>query len=238
MCGRDSAVLARQYRQPDAAGLRRVARRRLSCRGRWDLRRGFSHDEDLCSHTRRPPARLVRRRCRGPDPGPAGDPDRRRPARQAQARVHAARRHRRLHRRHQRREDPRHRRQAGAEALLAPQRLPGRDQVPHPGRDARPPPRGGDPQGGQGDASAQPPRPPAADQAEGLRRPGSPARGAAAANRWRSRLDQTTRPETRRTRRRGLQEAPAARSCREEDASSSQAAERGAHRHATRGRGV
>ena len=27
-------------------------------------------DEDLRSHTRRPPARLVRGRCRGPDPGP------------------------------------------------------------------------------------------------------------------------------------------------------------------------
>ena len=33
----------------------------------------------------------------------------------------------------QRREDPRHRQQAFAEDLLAPQRLPGRDQVPHPG---------------------------------------------------------------------------------------------------------
>ena len=67
-----------------------------------------------------------------------------------------------------------------AEDLLAPQRLPGRDQVADPGRDARPPARGGHPQGGEGDAAAQPPRPPAADQAEGLRRPGSPARGAAA----------------------------------------------------------
>ena len=124
-----------------------------------------------------------------------------------------AHRHRRLRRRRQRGEDPRHRRQAGAEDLLAPQRLPGRDQVPDPGRDARPPPRGGDPQGGEGDASAQPPRPPAADQAQGLRRPGSPARGAAAANRWRS-DDERRRAEQRdfrgATRRRGRRTAEAA----------------------------
>ena len=124
--------------------------------------------------TRRPPARLVRRRCRGPDPGPPGDADRRRAARQAQARVHAARRHRRLHRRRQRGEDPRHRQQARAEDLLAPQRLPGRDQVPDARRDARAPARGSHPQGRQGDAAAQPPRPPAADQAQGLRRPEHP----------------------------------------------------------------
>ena len=48
------------------------------------------------------------------------------------------------------------------QALLPPQRLPGRDSLAHPGRDARAPARGGDPQGGQGDASPQPPRPPAA----------------------------------------------------------------------------
>ena len=41
-------------------------------------------------------------------------------------------------------------------------------------------PGGSDPQGRQGDAAAQPPRPPAADQAEGLRRARPPARGAAA----------------------------------------------------------
>ena len=123
-----------------------------------------------------------------------------------------ARRHRRLHRRRQRGEDPRHRRQAGAEDLLAPQRLPGRDQVADAGRDARAPPRGGDPQGGQGHAAAQPPRPPAADQAEGVRRAGSSARGPAAQTdgdetdgRRRDRRDATTRrPRARTTRPRVL----------------------------------
>src|SRR5215204_4000343 len=127
-------------------------------------------DEDLCSHTCGPPARLVCRRRRGPDPGPAGDPHRGRPAGEAQAAVHAPRRHRRFHRRGQRGEDPRDRRQARAEALLAPQRLPGRDQVADARRDARAPSRGGHPQGRQGDASPQPARPAAADQAEGVRR--------------------------------------------------------------------
>ena len=92
---------------------RRCALGRAIIPGRWASAR-LLRDEDLCRHTRRPPARLVCRRCRGPDPGPAGDPDRRRPARQAQARVHPARRHRRLRRRRQRREDPRHRQQAGS----------------------------------------------------------------------------------------------------------------------------
>ena len=40
--------------------------------------------------------------------------------------------------------------------LLAPQRLPGRDPLPHPRRSAGEAPRGGHPQGGQGDAPPQP----------------------------------------------------------------------------------
>src|SRR5215213_4341438 len=142
--------------------------------------RGFSTNEDLCSHPRRPPARLVRRRCRGADARPARHTHRRCPAGQAQAGVHAACRHRRLHRRRQRGEDPRHRQQARAEDILAPQRLPRRNQVAQSGRDARAPARGGHPQGGEGDAAAQPPRPPAADQAQGLCRSRPPARRPAA----------------------------------------------------------
>src|SRR3954447_11175668 len=137
-------------------------------------------DEDLCRNTRRPPARLVRGRCRGTDPGPLGDSDCRCVARQAQARVHAPHRHRRLHRRRQRGEDSGHRRQAEPEALLAPQRLSGGDQVEDARRDARAPPRGGHPQGRQGNAPPQPARPPAADQVEGLRRLRAPACCAAA----------------------------------------------------------
>ena len=54
----------------------------------------FLTHEDLHRQAGRDPARLVRRRRRGEDPGPARDADRRHPARQAQAAVHAARRHR------------------------------------------------------------------------------------------------------------------------------------------------
>ena len=52
--------------------------------------------------------------------------------------------------------------QAHRQALLAPQRLPGRDPLADPRRDARAPARGGHPQGGARDAAPQPPRPPAA----------------------------------------------------------------------------
>ena len=50
--------------------------------------------------------------------GPAGDRARASAARQAQAHLHAARRHGRLHRRDQRREDPRHGPQAQGQDLL------------------------------------------------------------------------------------------------------------------------
>ena len=58
--------------------------------------------------------------------GPPREPDRAAPARQAQADLHAAHGHRRLHRRHQRREAARHRQQGRRQALPPPHRLPGR----------------------------------------------------------------------------------------------------------------
>ena len=151
--------------------------------------RPFSRREDLRRHPTRPRAQLAARRRRRADPRPARDPDRRRAARQAQARVHAARRHRRLRRRRQRREDRGHRQQARREEVLPPLRLPGRPQVADARRHARAPARGGHPPRGQGHAAPQPPRPQAAHQAQGLRRARAPARGAEAAAAWRSRPD-------------------------------------------------
>ncbi len=145
----------------------------------------FRGMKTLRSHTREPPARLVRRRRRGPDPGPSRDPDRRCPARQAQARVHAALRRRRLRRRRQRREDRRHRRQAEEQAVLPAQRLPGRDPLADPRGDARPQARGRHPPRRQGDASPQQAGPQAAAQAQGLRRARPSPRRAAAASPWR-----------------------------------------------------
>ena len=75
----------------------RVARFRYNPPRRTPVRR-FSVYEDLQRQARRDHARLVPRRRRGQDPRPARDPDRRHAARQAQAAVHAARRHRRLRR--------------------------------------------------------------------------------------------------------------------------------------------
>ena len=68
--------------------------------------------EDLRSQTHRPRAQLAARRRHRADARPARDADRRRAARQAQADVHAAHRHRRLRDRRQRREDRGHRQQA------------------------------------------------------------------------------------------------------------------------------
>ena len=65
--------------------------------------------EDLQRQAGRDHARVVSRRRRGQDARPARDPDRRHAPRQAEAAVHAARRHGRLRDRRQRREDPRHR---------------------------------------------------------------------------------------------------------------------------------
>ena len=48
---------------------------------------------------------------------------------------------------------------------------------------------GGDPQGCQGHAAAEPPRPPAASQAEGLCRPDHPHAAQPSPRHWRSRLD-------------------------------------------------
>src|SRR3954467_11450656 len=142
--------------------------------------RASERREDLRRQLHHPRAQLARRRCQRPNAWPARDADRRRSARQAQARVHPARRHRWLRHRRQRGEDLGERQQAHREALLPPLRLPGRDQVPHAGGDAGAAPRRGHPARGQGHAAPQPPRPQAADEAEGLRRPGASARRAAA----------------------------------------------------------
>ncbi|CAA9517368.1 MAG: LSU ribosomal protein L13p (L13Ae), partial [uncultured Solirubrobacterales bacterium] len=136
--------------------------------------------EDLRSHPRQPRASLDRRRRDGPHPRPPLDEDRRCAARQAQAGVHAALRHRRLRGRGQRGEDRGHRQEAPAEALLPPLRLPRRPARADLRRDAGPPARGDHPPRGQGDAAPQPPRAPAAAQAQDLRRArASPRRPAA-----------------------------------------------------------
>src|SRR4051812_3100124 len=140
----------------------------------------FSRREDLRRHTFHPRAQLAARRRQRADARPARDPDRRRAARQDQAGVHAALRHGRLRRRRERREDRGHRQQARGQEVLPPLRLPRRHQGALAERHARAPPRGGHPQGGQGDASPQPPRAQAADEAQGLRGSRSPAHGPAA----------------------------------------------------------
>src|ERR671914_2457952 len=137
--------------------------------------------EDLRRHPTRPRAQLAARRRRGPDARPAGDADRRRPARQAQAHVHAARGHRRLRGRGQRREDLGDRRQAPGEALPPPFRLSGGPEDPHAQRHARAPAGGGHPPRRARDAPQEPAGPQAAHEAQGLCRPGAPARGAEAA---------------------------------------------------------
>src|SRR3954469_10918091 len=140
----------------------------------------FSRREDLRRNTFHPRAQLAARRRQRADARPARDADRRRAAREDQARVHAALRHGRLRRRHQRREDRRDRQQARGQEVLPPLGLPRRHQGAHAQRHARAPPRGGHPQGGQGDAPSQPPRAQAADEAQGLRGSRSPAHGPAA----------------------------------------------------------
>ena len=64
------------------------------------------------------------------------------------------------------------------------------------GETARAAARGGHPQGGQGHAPSQPPRPPAAPQAEGLCRPGPSPPGPEARDSWRSRLDAGRRADS------------------------------------------
>src|SRR5688500_3169696 len=136
--------------------------------------------EDLRRQRQRPRAQLAARRRRGSDPRPSRHPDRRCPARQAQAGLHAARRHGRLRRRDQRGEDLRHGPEAPGEDVLPPLGLSGRPEVAHAQRHARAPTRGGHPPRRQGHAAQEPPRAEAADQAQGLRGPRSPARRAAA----------------------------------------------------------
>src|SRR5215218_820846 len=136
--------------------------------------------EDLRRQRQRPRAQLAARRRRGPDPRPPRHPDRRRPARQAQAGLHAARRHGRLRRRRQRREDLGDGPEAQREDVLPPLGLPGRPEVAHAQRHARAPARGGHPPRRQGHAAEEPPGAEAADQAQGLRRAGASARRPAA----------------------------------------------------------
>src|SRR5918997_1020739 len=143
-------------------------------------RRPFFRHEDLRGDTCFARAQLARGRRERPDARPARDPDRRCAARQAQARVHAARGRGRLRDRGERREDRGVRQQARGEALLQALGLPGRPAQPHARGDARPPPGGGDPARGQGDAAPQQAGPRPAPQAEGVRRARSPARRAEA----------------------------------------------------------
>ncbi len=140
----------------------------------------FLTDEDLHRQAGRDPARLVRRRRRGEDPGPPRDADRRHPARQAEAAVHAARRHGRLRHRRQCGEDPRHRAEARPEDGLPALRVPRRPEDADVARAARPPADRGHPQGGQGHAAEEQARRGAADQAQGLRRPRASSRRAGA----------------------------------------------------------
>src|SRR5262245_8998966 len=138
--------------------------------------------EDLPGNRPGPPAWLVPGRRRGQDARPPGDADRRRAARKAEADLHPARGRGGLRDRDQRREDRGHRQQARGQTLLAPQRLSRRDPLPDARRAPRAAARGGDPQGGEGDAAAEPPGASAAPQAQGVRRvgaspPGTEARG-------------------------------------------------------------
>src|SRR4051794_11214344 len=151
----------------------------ISCAARPDSV-AFSRREDLRRHTFHSRAQLARRRRQRADARPARHPDRRRAAREDQAGVHAALRHGRLRRRRERGEDRGHRQQARGQEVLPPLRLSRRHQGALAQRHARAPPRGGHPQGGQGDAPPQPPRAKAADEAQGLRGPRSPAHGPAA----------------------------------------------------------
>src|SRR5215475_15839996 len=157
---------------------------RSSRRGCYDSapadRESAAFYEDLERKTGRGRAPLVPRRRRGQDPRATGDPDRGHAPRQGQAPVHAPRRHRRLRRGRERREDRRHRQEARRQDVLPPLGLPRRPEEPAAPRRARPPADRGAAQGGQGHAPAQPARPRADAQAEDLRRPRAPARGAGA----------------------------------------------------------
>ena len=102
--------------------------------------------------------------------GRLATPDRDPAARQAQADLRPARRHRRLRRHHQRGQGRPDRRQAGAEEGLPPLGLPGR-----PARHLLPGAAGQEPREGRREgrprhAPQELPRPPAAVQAQGLRR--------------------------------------------------------------------
>src|SRR5829696_7928989 len=130
-------------------------------------RGSFHAHEDVRRHATGPRAQLAARRRR----------DRGRPARQAQADVHAPHRRRRLRRRRQRREDLGHRREAAREDVLPPLGLSGRVEEADAQRHARAPAGGGHPPRGARHAPEEPPRPQAAHEAQGLRRPGAPARG-------------------------------------------------------------
>ena len=85
-------------------------------------------------------------------PRPARDPGRDPAARQAQADLRAARRHRRLRHHHQRRQGRPDRQQARAEDRLPPLRLPGRPEGHVLRRPAREAPRAGRREGRRGHA--------------------------------------------------------------------------------------
>src|SRR5215813_2977123 len=136
--------------------------------------------EDLERKTGRGRAPLVPRRRRGQDPRASGDPDRGHAPRQGQAAVHAARRHRRLRRGRERREDRGHGQEARRQDVPPPLGLPGRAEEPAAARRARAAADRGAAQGREGDAAPEPARARPDAQAEDLRRPRAPARGAGA----------------------------------------------------------
>src|SRR5215218_3034278 len=170
---------------PDPPRAGSHGRARLSSDGRARIWRGrlfavhgiAAGDEDLRSDSPEPPARLVRRGRGGQDSRTPRHTSRGCAPRQEQARVHAPLRYGRLRDRPQRRQGQGQRQQARRQAVLPPQRLSGRPSLPDPRRDASAPARGGRPQGGEGNAAAESLVPPAASQAQGLRRGRAPPRG-------------------------------------------------------------
>ena len=161
----------------------RVLPRRKACSSRPAL------EDILDDHPEHPAgrrsARLVRR---GRRPARRSVASRRRspaPARQAQARVHAARGHRRLHRRGQRREGPRSPATSSRDKTYwrhtgYRRRHQGRDAARQAARSIRS--VSSRPRGKAAACCRKPARPRGVPQAEGLRRPRTPARGAAAAS--------------------------------------------------------
>src|SRR5207253_9591545 len=105
-------------------------------------------------------------------------PDRRTAVREAEARLHPARRHGRFRGRGERRADRRHGLEARPEDVPPPLRLSRRAQEPYASRAAREAADRSPARRGQGHAPEEPARAPAAHEAEDLCRPRASARAA------------------------------------------------------------